>query len=112
MTPLSRVKRKSPPNPGSKSRMSRAAASEWALRTLRGMTLREKIGQLLMVSFFGEFLAEDSSEYRALLHEVRENRVGGMMLATIRTRAGLKRSHVCASVELSNRLQAQAKIPL
>lgn len=108
MTLLSRAKKKT----STKAAVRSASAAGWAARTLRGMTLREKIGQLLMVPFFGEFLAEESPEYEALLHEIRDNHVGGMMLATVRTPSGLKRSHVGATVELSNRLQTHAKIPL
>jgi len=48
------------------------------------MTVREKLGQLLMPYYFGVFESSESSAYKDLLHQVEANHVGGFILGTIR----------------------------
>ncbi|MFZ3214508.1 MAG: glycoside hydrolase family 3 N-terminal domain-containing protein [Candidatus Acidiferrales bacterium] len=76
------------------------------------MTLREKIGQMLMPYYFGVFTSAESPDYKALLHEVQDNHVGGFILGTERGPLGIERSQVYPTVELTNELQKHAKIPL
>ena len=76
------------------------------------MTLREKLGQLLMVPFLGGFASAESDEYREVIRQVEENRVGGLILATARGPMGVRRSQVYPTAELANELQRRAKIPL
>ena len=92
--------------------VSRAAAAEWAAKTLRGMTLREKIGQMLMLPVFGEFTSVESAEYREVVRQIEENHVGGLMISTARGPHGLRRSQVYPTVALLNDLQRRAKTPL
>jgi len=76
------------------------------------MSLAEKLGQLLMVPFFGRFTSTDSAEYRELLRAVEEQHVGGFMLATRTGPQGIARAQVCPTLELTNDLQDHAEIPL
>ena len=76
------------------------------------MTLREKLGQMLMVPFFGGFASAESAEYREVIRQVDENRVGGLILATVRGPLGIKRSQVYPTAEIANELQRRAKVPL
>src|SRR5690348_6739348 len=46
---------------------NRSSAGSWVRQTLRLMTLREKIGQMLMVPIFGEFTSSDSAAYREMM---------------------------------------------
>jgi beta-glucosidase-like glycosyl hydrolase/CubicO group peptidase (beta-lactamase class C family) len=80
--------------------------------TLRKMTLREKIGQMLMPYYFGVFTSTDSAEYKELLHQVEENHVGGFILGTQRGPLGIERSQVYPTAALTNELQKHAKLPL
>ncbi len=41
-----------------------AADSPWVEKTLKSMSLREKLGQLLVVYYFGEFTSTESGEYQ------------------------------------------------
>jgi len=68
------------------------------------MTLDEKIGQLFVYVLPGSFMNEGSPEYRQLLHQVRDNHVGGLLWATW--------SNVYETAFLNRRLQRLAKIPL
>lgn len=76
------------------------------------MTLREKLGQLLMVPYFGAFASAESPEYRETLHHVRKNHVGGLILATSRGALGIRRSQVYPTAVITNELQRLARIPL
>ncbi len=76
------------------------------------MTLREKLGQMLMVPFFGGFAPSESAEYAAVIRQVEENRVGGLILATARGPLGIRRSQVYPTAEIANELQRRAKVPL
>lgn len=76
------------------------------------MSLREKIAQMLMVPFFGGFQGADSAEYRWVLRQVEENRVGGLILHTARGPLGIRRSQVYPTAIIANELQRRAKVPL
>jgi beta-N-acetylhexosaminidase len=89
-----------------------AFQSAWVEQTLKKMTLREKIGQLLMVTFFGVFDSAESPEYKEVLHEVEENHVGGLIVVTDRGPLGIERSQVYPTAVVTNELQRRAKIPL
>ncbi|MEW5982733.1 MAG: glycoside hydrolase family 3 N-terminal domain-containing protein [Acidobacteriota bacterium] len=52
-------------------------AARWVERTLKRMTLDEKIGQLLVPSLNAAYLSTDTDEYERLMHLVRDLRVGG-----------------------------------
>ncbi|MBZ5695359.1 MAG: serine hydrolase [Acidobacteriia bacterium] len=106
MTPPARAQkspsRKQPP----------ASQSAWVDQALRKMTLREKLGQMLMVSCFGVYSSAESPEYKELLREVEENHVGGLIIVTDRGPLGILRSQVYPTAVLTNDLQRRAKIPL
>jgi beta-glucosidase-like glycosyl hydrolase/CubicO group peptidase (beta-lactamase class C family) len=76
------------------------------------MTLREKIGQMLMVPFFGGFASADSAEYGEVIRQIEQNRVGGLILATARGPMGIRRSQVYPTAEIANELQRRATVPL
>ena len=86
--------------------------SAWVEQTLKKMTLREKLGQMLMVYYFGVFTSTESAEYKELLHQVEENHVGGMIVGTSRGPLGIERSQVYPTAVITNELQRRAKIPL
>jgi beta-N-acetylhexosaminidase len=76
------------------------------------MRLREKLGQMLMVPYFGAFAPAESPEYREILHQVRENHVGGLILTTSRGPLGIRRSQIYPTAVITNELQRLARIPL
>jgi beta-N-acetylhexosaminidase len=89
-----------------------AASSAWVEATLKKMTLREKIGQMLMPYYFGVFTSSESADYKELLHQVEENHVGGFILGTQRGPLGIERSQVYPTAAVTNELQKHAKLPL
>ena len=76
------------------------------------MTLREKLGQMLMPYYLGVFTPTESAEFKDLVHQVEENHVGGFILGTARGPLGIERSQVYPTAVLTNELQRRAKIPL
>src|ERR1051326_5476092 len=78
-------------------------ALKWANDQLRRMSLEEKIGQLISVGVNATFLNQDSDAYRALKHQIEDNKVGGIILF---------RGPVYESVILVNRMQQLAHYPL
>jgi beta-glucosidase-like glycosyl hydrolase/CubicO group peptidase (beta-lactamase class C family) len=76
------------------------------------MTPREKLGQMLMVYYFGVFTSAESAEYKELLHQVEENHVGGLITGTVRGPLGIERGQVYPTAVLTNELQGHARIPL
>ena len=78
-------------------------ALKWANEQLQKMSLEEKIGQLIAVGVNATFLNQDSDAYRALKHQIEDNKVGGVILF---------RGPVYESVILVNRMQQLAHYPL
>ena len=68
------------------------------------LTLDEKIGEIFVYPATGRFMNEESAEYRALVHQVRDNRVGGILWYLL--------SDVSETARLNRRLQAIARRPL
>jgi beta-N-acetylhexosaminidase len=89
-----------------------AADSPWVEKTLKNMSLREKLGQLLVVYYFGEFTSTESGEYKDLVRQVTENHVGGFILGTKRQPLGIERGGVYVAAVLANQMQKRAKVPL
>jgi len=76
------------------------------------MTLHEKAAQLVMVPFFGDAPNPRSEEYQKYLREVRNLRVGGLVLVN-RVQDGRARSaEPYAMAAFLNRMQKASKIPL
>jgi len=93
-------------------RSSGDASERWVRQTLKGMTLDEKLGQLLVVYYFGGLTSTESPEYQTLVHDVEQRHVGGFILQTLSTPTGLDRSQAYPTAALANELQSRAKIPL
>ena len=99
-----------------------ASATRWVASTLDGMTLDQKIGQLIMPSFRSTYLSSDSAIYDELAALVHEQRVGGFLLfggrepaPDVLLNAGYSRSVLgepLAAASIANRLQAISALPL
>lgn len=77
------------------------------------MTLEQKVGQLLMVPYFGQFSNTSSEEFLRLVRHVRELHVGGFIVATQpRKPYGFERSEIYSLAQLTNRLQSLDPVPL
>ncbi len=75
----------------------------WAARTLAGLTLEEKVGQLLMPWVVGDFAPEGSASHDRALRYLQEQHVGGIIMSVGSP------TEVAAKI---NDLQRHAKHPL
>ncbi len=107
MTPSNRARKQS------RTKIRRQPGDQiWVEKTLKSMSLREKLGQLLMVPFVGLFTSSENPDYKEALRQVEENHVGGLMVATTRGPLGIRRSQVYPTAVMANEFQRRAKIPL
>ncbi|MGH9751572.1 MAG: glycoside hydrolase family 3 protein [Blastocatellia bacterium] len=76
---------------------------DWVHKTLRSLTLDEKIGQMIIAEANVVFWNREGEEYKKLRHHIVDNKVGGVILF---------RSQVWPAAVVTNRWQEMAKIPL
>ena len=91
-----------PATPGAGSKLS-DADQRWIDRTLASLTLREKIGQLMMPWVGGDYAAVGSAEFEEVRKWVQDDGVGGLVLSI-----GLPLSYAAKL----NELQVRARVPL
>lgn len=89
-----------------------AEDEKWVAQTLKKMTLDEKLGQLMMIFYYGGFLSTESEQYKELLRQVEQDHVGGLVVQTRGSPLGVERSQAYPTAILANDLQRHAKIPL
>jgi beta-N-acetylhexosaminidase len=77
--------------------------SKWVGNTLDSLSLKEKIGQMVILFTFTNYMTDDSNQYRELLRQVEQNNIGGFMFS---------HGGVYDAVILANKLQSHSKIPL
>jgi hexosaminidase len=89
--------------PGAAAAAPDTSAAAWVERTLASLTLREKVGQMVMPWVGGNYVATDSPEFEALLRWVERDGVGGLVMSV-----GLPHSYAAKL----NELQRRASVPL
>ena len=85
---------------------------KWAEKTLRKLSLEEKVGQLFMVWVRAEFLNANSPEYLQLRDTMNKYHVGAFAMTVPWEPPFLYRSEPYEAAELLNRLQKDSKLPL
>ena len=78
-------------------------ALTWAEQTLSGLTLEEKIGQLICADITADYIAEDDPKFQSWVRLARDYGIGGFVLY-----GGTPRDVAF----LLNRLQKEAELPL
>ena len=91
-----------PASPGATTPLS-AADQRWVERTLASLTLRGKVGQLIMPWVGGDYAAVGSAEFEQIRKWVQDDGVGGLVLSI-----GLPLSYAAKL----NELQVRSRIPL
>ncbi len=75
----------------------------WIEDTISTLPLHEKCAQLVFPWVLGNFLSEDSTEYKRLFHLVKDLKVGGLIFFS---------GDILNQAMLTNKMQALADIPL
>lgn len=98
------------------------AGERWVQTTLKKLTIEEKVGQLLVSSFYSDFMSTGSEDFEQLVKVVHEYRVGGFHVFGAREAVPpvllndaygtVTLGQPLEAASILNRLQAIAKIPL
>ncbi|MDP9201698.1 MAG: hypothetical protein M3P26_07165, partial [Gemmatimonadota bacterium] len=91
-----------PASPGATTPLS-TADQRWVARTLASLTLRQKVGQLIMPWVGGDYAAIGSPEFEQVRKWVQNDGVGGLVLSI-----GLPLSYAAKL----NELQVRSRVPL
>jgi beta-N-acetylhexosaminidase len=79
------------------------AKDNWVRQTLGQLSLKEKVGQLLMPAFRAVYLHSNSSEFQKVERQLKKNQVGGYILFA---------GDVYEAAMLIDKVQALSKLPL
>jgi beta-N-acetylhexosaminidase len=88
------------------------AGEKWAEKTLRKLTLEEKIGQVFMIWCRASFLNVENPEYLQWREDMQKYHVGSFAMTVHVDGPYLLRSEPYEAAELLNRLQSDSKLPL
>ena len=88
------------------------AGEKWAGKTLRKLSLEEKVGQLFMIWVRAEFLNVNNPEYLQLRDSMRKYHLGSFAMTVRWDPPFLYRNQPYEAAELLNRLQRDSKLPL
>jgi beta-N-acetylhexosaminidase len=79
------------------------AQSLWVERMLENLTLRERVGQMIVVGALGEYKNVNGEKFAEIKKQIMENRVGGFVFY---------RGDVLELATMTNEMQSVAKVPL
>jgi beta-N-acetylhexosaminidase len=85
---------------------------KWAEKTLRKLTLEEKIGQVFMIWCRASFLNVENPEYLQWRDDMQKYHIGSFAMTVHVDGPFLLRSEPYEAAELLNRLQQDSKLPL
>ncbi len=85
---------------------------KWAVKTLRTLSVEEKIGQVFMIWCRASFLNVENPEYLQWLEAMRKYHVGSFAMSVHVDGPFLLRTEPYEAAELLNRLQKESKLPL
>lgn len=79
------------------------ASQNWVEETLKKLSLREKIGQMIMMRISGEFVNFDSDRFAETRQQILKNKIGGFVMF---------RGEANAISALTNQIQRMSDLPL
>jgi beta-N-acetylhexosaminidase len=89
-----------------------ATSNSAVRRQLRGMSLHDKVAQLVIMPVYGEVTNTRSPAFRKYQHFVRDLHVGGVIVTGHLTNGTIRNAEPFAMAALLNRLQKASKVPL
>lgn len=85
---------------------------QWVQRSLKPMTLHDLVAQLIVITSYGEAPSSRSAAYRDFVHQVRDVRVGGIIVVNRVVNGTVRNAEPYAMASFLNRLQRFARVPL
>ncbi len=104
---LPALAKKHPPAP-----VSATQGDKWATKTLRSLSVEEKIGQVFMIWCRASFLNAESPEYLQWVEAMQKYHVGSFAMSVHVDGPFLLRTEPYEAAEILNRLQKQSRLPL
>lgn len=89
-----------------------AEADAIVQRWLNGMSLHDKVAQLVMMPCYGEAINTRSSVFRQYQHWVRDVHIGGLIVLGHVVHGSIRNAEPYAMAALFNRMQTLAEVPL
>ena len=86
--------------------------NKWAEKTLKKMSLEEKIGQMIQVRTFADFLNVDSDAYKLIRDQITKYHLGSILLTVRIVDGGLVKDLPYEAAAITNLLQKESKLPL
>src|ERR1700757_3591096 len=86
--------------------------SRWAQKTLKKMSLEEKIGQMIQVRTFADFLNVDSDAYKLIRDQITQYHLGSVLLTVRVVDGALVKDLPYEAAAVTNLLQKESKLPL
>ncbi len=88
------------------------AGQKWASKTLRKMSLEDKVGQLFSIRVKAQFFNDADPVYIRLRENIRKYRIGSLVLTVPVDGPVLLKTQPDVAAELLNRLQKSSQLPL
>ncbi len=85
-----------------------AVAERW----LQGMTLRQRVAQMVVIRTHGNMASARGREWRNIVRWVRDSQVGGIIVVNRVRRGSVVKAQPYETLQFINRLQRMAKVPL
>ncbi len=92
----------------SAERQAASVAQQW----MRGLSLRDKVAQLISMPCFGENPATNSQDFKKFKHEVRDLHIGGMIVVNRVVNGTVRNADPYAMAVFLNRMQRLSRLPL
>jgi len=89
-----------------------SGGKKWAQKTLRKLSLEEKVGQMFMIQVRAQFLNVDSPEYAQLRDTLRRYHIGAILVTVPYDSPFVYRQPPYEIAELINALQRDSDLPL
>jgi beta-N-acetylhexosaminidase len=85
---------------------------KWAQKTLRKLSLEERIGQMFMIRAQTEFFNAKSPDYLQLRDNIRRYHIGGVLLTVASEGGAVFRNQPYEAAMFTNQLQRDSRLPL
>jgi len=85
---------------------------QWTERTLKSLSLGEKVGQMLQVRYYVDYKSFDTFAYKYVRDEVQKYHIGSVVLGMHFDRSGPLRSTPSEAARCINQLQTDSTLPL
>jgi beta-N-acetylhexosaminidase len=85
---------------------------KWAEKTLKKLSVEEKVGQLIMTKAFAEFDNDENPAYQQVRDEVKKFHLGSVLMTVRVDGPFLLRNQPYEAAMMANRLQSESELPL